>query len=148
MDKPSVGRAIDRYCTMTSGSVYALPLGQASIHSSDIKTRCDPKQNFTRGQQVAFINSVTISRFSVTARATCNLLQTELNNWLQFYYATTVQRRILISQCYLFPCILCYIFKLYFCLLYVAYLLRLFSFLSLFVCCGMTLGAAVCHASY
>jgi len=59
---------------MTSGSVYALPLVQASIHSSDIKTRCDPKQNFTRGRQVALINFVTISRFSVTALATCNLL--------------------------------------------------------------------------
>ena len=42
-------------------------------------------------------------------------------------------------------CIVLY-FKL--CLLYVAYLLGLFLFVSFSVCRGMTLGAAVCHASY
>ena len=38
--------------------------------------------------------------------------------------------------------------KLCFCLLFVACFLRLFSFASLFVCCGMTLGGAVCRAFY
>jgi len=37
-------------------------------------------------------------------------------------------------------------FKLCLCLLYVAYVL--FPFASFSVCCCMTLGAAVCHASY
>ena len=32
--------------------------------------------------------------------------------------------------------------------IYVAYFLGLFSFVSFSVCCDMTLGAAVCHASY
>jgi len=31
---------------------------------------------------------------------------------------------------------------------FVAYFLGLFSFVSFSVCCDMTLGAAVCHASY
>ena len=39
-------------------------------------------------------------------------------------------------------------FKLRLCLLYVAYCPDLFSFVSFSVCCGMTLGAAVCHVSY
>jgi len=39
-------------------------------------------------------------------------------------------------------------FKLCLCLLYVAYVPGLFPFASFSVCCCMTLGAAVCHASY
>ena len=39
-------------------------------------------------------------------------------------------------------------FKLCLCLLYVAYFLGVSLFMSFSVCCGMTPGAAVCHASY
>ena len=133
---------------MTSGSVYALPLVQASIHSSDIKTRCDPKENFTRGQQVAFINSVTISRFSVTARATCNLLADCAQQLTAILLRDNCSKTHTDFTVLSFPVYTVLYFQLYFCPLYLAYLLGLFSFLSLFVCCGMTLGAAVCHASY
>ena len=68
--------------------------------------------------------------------------------WIVFYYRTAVQKGLLTFSVTSFPVYIVLYFKLCLILLYVAYFWGRFSFMSFSVCCGMTLGAAVCHASY